>query len=210
MADVKPGENFDASKASGLNYALSSPSFNDVVSPEASAGQTGMAKPAVIKIQTFDGFTYTIDAGAKTNDDYYMKVSVQGDFAKERVAGKDEKAEDKQKLDKEFKEKTEKLEEKLKNEQKFSKWTYLVSKWTLDSVLKDRKDFLSERKDEKKDENKEEKPAAAASTNVSPVEALPPELKNLPPALPSPAAKKPAPKRESASSKPESKPDSAK
>src|SRR2546430_12704710 len=35
-------------------------------------------------------------------------------------------------LDKEFKERLAKLEEKLKQEKGFEKWTYLVSKWTVD------------------------------------------------------------------------------
>jgi len=199
LADAKPGENFEASKASGLNFALSSPSFNDVLSPEANAAQTGLDKPTTAKIQTFDGFTYTINVGSKTNDDnYIMKVSVQGEFPKERTPGKDEKPEDKQKLDKEFKDKVDKLQEKLKNEQKFEKWTYLVSKWTIDSVLKERKDFMAEKKDEKTAEIK--KPS---DTATPPIETIPPELKNLP-TPPEPAVeKKDEPKPQATEKKPD-------
>jgi hypothetical protein len=176
MADLKAGENFDASKASSLNYVLSNPSFNDVANPGASEEVTGLSKPTVIKIQTFEGFNYTIDVGAKTNEETYIKMSVAADFPKERIPGKDEKAEDKDKLDKEFKEKTEKLEQKLKNEQRFSQWTYLVSKWTLDSVLKNRKDFLSEKNEEKKENG----PGTEPSTNTT-SQPLPPELNNITP-----------------------------
>jgi len=206
MADVKPGENFEASKASSLNYALSSPSFNDVVSSNATPEQAGLAKPTMAKIQTFDGFTYTVSVGSKTNDDnYVIKIAVQGDFAKERTPGKDEKPEDKQKLDKEFKDKLDKLQEKLKNEQKFEKWNYLVSKYTIDSILKERKDFLAEKKEEKKEEKNEttNKPADAA---VPPIETIPPELKNLPTPPQPPVDKKEAPKTESSGTKPEAKP----
>ena len=41
-------------------------------------------------------------------------------------------------------------DEKLKNEKKFEKWTYTVAKWTLDNLLKERKDFLAEKKEEPK------------------------------------------------------------
>jgi hypothetical protein len=85
---------------------------------------------------------------------------VEGNFPKEREAGKDEKPEDKAKLDKEFKDKQSKLEEKLKSEKKFEKWTYLVAKWGVDPLLKDRKDLLQEKKDEKKDGGAAAKPAA--------------------------------------------------
>jgi len=180
LADAKEGENFDASKASGLNFALSSPSFNDVVSPDAKPEETGLAQPTVAKLETFEGFAYTVQIG-KTNDDaIYLKASVEGNFPKERTPGADEKPEDKEKLDKEFKEKTDKLQEKLKSEQAHAKWAYLVSKWTVDALLKERKEFMAEKK--------AETPAPAAEPaplEVPPVETIPPELKNLPvPPLP--------------------------
>ena len=172
MNDLKDGENFDASKASTLNYALSSASFNDVASPEAKPEETGLATPTVAKIQTFDGFNYTVTIGSNTNEEnIYLKVSVAGDFAKERKPGENEKPEDKEKLDKEFKDKTTKLEERLKNEQRFEKWTYLVSKYTVDALLKPRTDFFAEKKEEKKDEA-----APEAKADAPPIPTLPPEL----------------------------------
>src|SRR5256885_9285337 len=108
-----------------------------------------MNKPIAAKIETFGGFNYSVSLGTKTNEDnYYIRASVSGDFPKERTAGKDEKTEDKEKLDKEFKDKLSKLEDKLKQEKAFEKWTYLVSKWTVDPVLKERKDLLMEKKEE--------------------------------------------------------------
>ena len=172
MNDLKEGENFDASKASTLNYALSSPSFNDVASPEAKPEETGLAAPTVAEIQTFDGFNYTVTIGSNTNEEnLHLKVSVAGDFAKERKPGENEKPEDKEKLDKEFKDKTTKLEEKLKSEQRFEKWTYLVSKHTVDALLKPRTDFFAEKKEEKKDEA-----APETKADAPPIPTLPPEL----------------------------------
>jgi hypothetical protein len=193
LAEPKEGENFDHTKASSLNYALSSPSFNDVASPDLKPEQTGMAQPTVAKLETFDGFTYTVDIGGKTNDDnYFFRVNVTGNFAKERTPEKDEKPEDKAKRDKDFKDKLDKLNEKLKNEQKLSKWTYLVSKWTIDSLLKERKDFMGEKKEEKKPGTGVHA-GKTLDPNAPPIETLPPELKNLPtPPAPKPLEVKPA------------------
>jgi hypothetical protein len=172
MNDLKEGENFDNAKASTLNYALSTPSFNDVASPETKPEEAGLATPTVAKIQTFDGFNYTVTIGSNTNEEnLHLKVAVTGDFAKERKPGENEKPEDKEKLDKEFKEKATKLEEKLKNEQRLEKWTYLVSKYTVDPLLKPRTDFFAEKKEEKKDEAKPD-----AKTDAPPIPTLPPEL----------------------------------
>jgi len=76
---------------------------------------------------------------------------------KERTPGKDEKPEEKEKLDKEFKEQQAKLAEKLKQEKNFEKWTYLVSTWTLEPLLKDRSQLLVEKKPEPKPGEKPEK-----------------------------------------------------
>lgn len=181
MADLKEGENFDASKASTLNYALSSPNFNDVASPEAKPEEIGMKEPTVAKLQTFDGLDYTVTIGGNTNEEtLYLKMSVAGELPKERAAGKDEKPEDKEKLDKEFKEKNEKLQEKLKNEQRFANWTYVVSKYTVDPLLKPRTDFMADKKEEKKEGDA---PASSPEAAAPPIPTLPPEL-NAPAPVP--------------------------
>ncbi len=176
LADAVGEEKVDNSKVSGFSSALSWPSFNDVLA-DAKPADTGLDNPIVVEISTFDGFTYTLDVGNKSGEDaYHLALRVAGAFPKERTVGADEKPEDKEKLDKEFREKTEKLQEKLKNEQALEKWTYLVSKWSLDSVLKERHALLAE--------TKAEQPSPAAAT-AAPVE-TPPDLTAppLPPPVP--------------------------
>ncbi len=152
LADAKPGEQLDTGKSSGASSALSYPSFTDLAT-NSSPEVTGMNQPLVAKIETFDGFNYSAKVGHKSGEDnYYFQIAAAGDFPKERTAGKDEKPEDKEKLDKEFKEKRQKLEEKLKTDKAFDKWTYVVSKWTVDPLLKERKDLLAEKKEEPKKE----------------------------------------------------------
>jgi hypothetical protein len=158
LADAKAGESTDSSKTSGLNWLLSSPSFNDVmVDPKPEA--TGLDKPTVATLETLDGFSYTLKigkpVGGEENASHALQLSVSANLPKERTPGKDEKPEDKEKLDKEFAAKQKPLEEKLKNEKAFEKWTYIVPKFTIENLLKDRKDFLAEKKEEpKKDEAK--------------------------------------------------------
>ena len=158
LADAKPNEQLDSAKTSGLNNAMGSPNFNDVAT-SATPEQLGLDKPTVLTLDTFEDFTYSLKVGQKTNDTYAMTVAVSAQIPKERTPGKDEKPEDKDKLDKEFKEKQKKLEEKLEQDKAYDKWTYLVSSWTLDSVLKERSQLLKEepkKEEPKKDQAKSE------------------------------------------------------
>jgi hypothetical protein len=179
LADAKPDEKLDSAKTSSFSYALSSSSFSDVLPADTKPEQTGLDKPTVITLDTFDNFTYTIKVGQKTNDNLPMVVAITAQIPKERTPGKDEKAEDKARFDKEFKDKQKKLEDKLSQEQAYEKWVYLVSNWTVDSLLKDRAQLLVEKKEEPK---KDEKPAAADTSNK--------EEPTAPPAAPDPAANK--------------------
>jgi hypothetical protein len=123
---------------------FSSPSLNDValgLTPE----QSGLDKPTVIKITTFDGFDYTVNVGAKQNEDYLLTVAVTGNFPKERAAVADEKPEDKAKADKEFADNLKRLQDKLTTESAFGKWTYQVASWTVDPLLKKRGELLEEK-----------------------------------------------------------------
>ena len=172
LADAKPDEKLDSSKTSSFSYALSSPSFNDVLPGDTKPEPMGLDKPTVITLDTFDDFTYTIKLGQKTNDNVPLVVSVTAQIPKERTPGKDEKPEDKEKLDKEFKEKEKKLEDKLSQEQSYGKWIYLVSNWTVDSLLKERHQLLAEKKEEAK---KEEEPAAIEPAKAEELMAPPEE-----------------------------------
>jgi len=160
LADAKKDEVLDNGKSGTVTSALSYPSFNDLAT-NAEPASTGLDKPITATLETFDGFTYTAKVGGKSGDDnHYFQIAVAGNFPKERTPGKDEKPEDKEKLDKEFAESKKKLDEKLKADKALEKWTYVVSKWTIDPFLKERKDLIAEKKEEPKpEENTETKPA---------------------------------------------------
>ena len=183
LADAKANEQLDTGKASGVTSALSYPSFNDVAT-NAAPEQTGLDKPTVAKIETFDGLRYEVKIGKKLEDkdDHYMQVAVNGNFPKERTPGKDEKPEDKEKLDKEFKDKLAKQEEKLKNEKAFEQWVYVVPKYTLEPLLKARQELLKE--EPKKEDEKKEEPA----TSSTPPKPAPNPADSLVPKIAAPAA----------------------
>ena len=167
LADAKPTEQLDTSKTSSVGTALNSPSFTDVVTDTNSA-QFGLNKATSVNLETFDDFSYGLKVGQKTNDTYALAITISANIPAERTPGKDEKPEDKTRLDKEFKEKQKKLEEKLTQEKSCEKWVYLVSSWTLDSLLKDRGQLLVEKKEEPK---KEEKPTASTAEPLKPLDA---------------------------------------
>src|SRR6266567_3107835 len=63
LADPKPAEQLDSSKASGVANPLSSPGFTDVAS---NMKAEGLEKPTVATVDTFDNFTYSLKVGQKT------------------------------------------------------------------------------------------------------------------------------------------------
>jgi hypothetical protein len=82
LADKKEGEPVDTNKLSSVGYALSSPSFNDVLSPDSKT------EPLVTAtLETLDNFIYTVRVGNKgTNEDNYpVNVSVAATLVKERT-----------------------------------------------------------------------------------------------------------------------------
>ncbi len=159
LADAQAGEDLDKNKLYSFNSLLSSPSFNDLVlAPDLA--KLGLDQPTKATIKTAGGFTYEVKLGVADGDNYPLQVSVSADLKKQREAGKDEKPEDKAKLDKEFADKLAKQEEKLKAEQAFAKWTYTVSKWTVDALLKGRGELLAEKKAEEK------KPSGAEALGI--------------------------------------------
>lgn len=196
LANPAVGENLDKSKVSGFNYALSSPGFNDVLPTGAPGDKTGLDTPVVVKLATFDGFDYTIKVGrVDGRDNYHLTLSVAANLSASRVVAADEKPEDKERLDKEFKDKDAKLREKLQKEKALENWVFVVSKWTLDSVLKNRLDLMAS----------EKPPTEALPTtgeedhnhDIPPIELLPKEVTNIKlPPLPNQAPAAEAPKVE--------------
>ncbi len=137
LAEAKPDEKLDASKISSVTSPFGSASFNDVAVPTGG----GSSNLIVLKVETFDGFAYVAQIGQKENENYPARFSIAASLATERSPAKDEKAEDKSKLDKEFKNRQAKLSEKLAREKQFENWVYLLPAYGVDEILKPRPDL---------------------------------------------------------------------
>ena len=141
LANATAEEKPDNNKIAGVTGAFGGANFNDVLVGK-SAAESGLDQPTTVKFATFDGFVYELKFGKPLADDYPLTVAVSGGFVSSRTSGADEKPEDKERLDKEFAEQLAKLNEKLKNEQAFAGRIFLVSKWTVEALLKNRTELL--------------------------------------------------------------------
>jgi hypothetical protein len=131
LAGAKAGEALDGKRASMITNALAMPRFADV-NPAAAAGTAvaGLDKPALLAIETFDHFVYTIKISPKGPDDNYrVMVEVAADIP----AG----------------DKTGRLRDKLKQERALATWVYTVNPWILDPVMRARAQILEGYQDDK-------------------------------------------------------------
>ena len=142
------GDKPDSGKLQDVASSLTYMSLQDVA---ADAKNAGLDHQVTVRAQTFDGLTYTIRVGDKAGDDrYHVGISVSGELLKQRVPDKGESATDREKKDKEFAERLNKLEEKLAREKQLDRWTYLVSKSSVEALLRDRAQLMPDKKKEEK------------------------------------------------------------
>lgn len=145
---AKSSEQLDAAKVSAIGNPLNSFAFTDIVIGKKFT-EAGFDKPTRIELETFDELTYSLKIGAKAGEEaVHFSIAVSAKSLPPRVPGKDEKSEDKARLDKAHADKVKVQQDKLTAEKRFEKWTYLVSRWPLDPILKDRAHFLAEKKPE--------------------------------------------------------------
>ena len=144
LAGAKPGEKLDSSKLYGVTSPFSSPGFNDVLPADTRPEISGLTNATSLTVETFDGFTYAAKIGTERDGDYPLTVAVGAELPKERAAAKDEKPEDKTRLDKEFQERQKNLADKLAKEKQFEQWIYKVPSYTVDPLLKKRGQLLAE------------------------------------------------------------------
>ena len=170
LNDAAAGETLDKNKLWNLNTLLSAAGFNDLIlSPDAA--KLGLDHPTSATIKTAGGFAYELKLGQPEGENYPVQVTVSAQLPTQRTPAADEKPEDKERLDKEFKEKLAKLEQKLKAEQALGKWTFAVSKFTVEPLLKKRAELLADKK--------AEAPGGAGANGI-PSQLNPLSLPNLP------------------------------
>ncbi len=137
------GGNLAASRAVAAVNALSSMSFIDVA---IDVKAQELERPYTVVAETFDNLVYTIRiAKGKSGDDYLVNASVSGEPPANRPVEKDEKAEQKERRDKEFLEARQRMELRLAREKAQSAWTYVVAKKDVEPLLRERAELIASR-----------------------------------------------------------------
>lgn len=141
------GGELNPSAAVAATNRLGSLSFDDVA---LDAAKEAGGKPFLLVAETFDNLVYTVKLVRKgKGDEHYVSFTVKGEPPKSRVPEKGEKAEDKERRDKEFAEARKRLEERVTAERALSKWTYVIGGRELEPLLKTRGDMEAPRRDRK-------------------------------------------------------------
>jgi hypothetical protein len=152
------GQEFlDTEKASGLQFLLGNPTFNDILGKKADWEGKWNA-PITATFNTFDGFTYVVTLALKPGQapdaplaegapppekKYLLSVSVNAKLPEKREPAKDEKPEDKARLDEEFANTLATLKEKLAKEKAYEGWVYEVNDWVINTILKKKSEIVS-------------------------------------------------------------------
>lgn len=150
-------EEMNTSATNPLKNLFSYGSFEDVVSEEEAAKLRNSDQARQVIINTFDGFTYTIDMAPKRaaepkdeeatppstgDENYLLTIQVSADLPDKRSPAADEKPEDAQKKDEEFAKKQEDLKQQLAEQKKLEGRVFEVTKWSVNPVLKNRSDLV--------------------------------------------------------------------
>ncbi|HYK12474.1 MAG TPA: DUF4340 domain-containing protein, partial [Burkholderiales bacterium] len=131
----------DPGKAVAAVNALNALVFTDLatdVKPES------LDKPRTFVADTYDNLVYTLKVAPKPGSgDYYLTVNVSGEPLRARTLEANEKAADKERLDKQFEDALKKLDDRIKLEKSLGGWVYVVSAKTLEPLLKPRAELVA-------------------------------------------------------------------
>lgn len=141
------GGDLNPSAAVAAANKLGSLTFNDVATDTKAAPG---AKPLVAIAETFDNLVYTVRLVKRDKtDDYLVSFTVAGDPPQSRAPEKGEKADRKERRDKDFAESRKKLVERIAAEQALAKWTYVIARGEVEPLLRSRSDLVAPRRDRK-------------------------------------------------------------
>jgi len=129
LANAKPGEKLEVTKANAASYSLSMLELADVAPKD-----TPLEEPVLIQATTLDGLSYTIRVGRLQGDNHPVRFSSSGTLRKN-----DKDAE-----------RLKKIEERLPREKLLSDYVLLIPKSKLEDTLKKRADLLEKKDDAKK------------------------------------------------------------
>jgi hypothetical protein len=145
-------ETLNTTNASPLKSLFSYARFTDVIPAAKAAERADTANRRAAVIETFEGFTYKLTltpakpadgAATPAADEQLLTVSVTAELPKERKKEADEKPEDAKTRDEAFATRLKTLTEKLEKEKALAGRTFLVSKSTVEALLKERADLVT-------------------------------------------------------------------
>ena len=165
LADAKPGEEFDTAKAGNSGGAFGGVNFTDVATADQK-DKTGLDQPQrTATIETFDGFKYTIKVGkqvdkpadpaAGASEEYYVSVDVEATLPEKMAEpvptpedakkSEEEKKKAREEAEKRFADELAKNKGKLAKEKALMGRTYIVAKYNVEPLLKNRSDFMKDK-----------------------------------------------------------------
>lgn len=176
-------EVLNTTTATPLKDLFSYARFNDVVPAADAENRADAANRRTAVITTFEGFTYRLaitpakaaEGGAA--DDMLLTVDVGAELPTERKKGENETEEDAKAKQDAFDERLKSLTAKLEKEKSLAGRTFLVSKTTVEPLLKERSDLVTSAESAENDPTKgsvQELPGGIVTT--PPVEATTPPV----------------------------------
>ena len=78
LADQRPGEKVDPSRANAATYSLSLLDLADVAAKDASLEATGLDKPTRLNATTFGNLSYAVRVGKLEGENYFVKLESGG------------------------------------------------------------------------------------------------------------------------------------
>ena len=85
LADQRPSEKVDSSRANAATYSLSLLDLADVAPKDASPEATGLDKPIRLNATTLDGLSYMVRLGKLAGESYYVSFEQGGTLAKATI-----------------------------------------------------------------------------------------------------------------------------
>ena len=145
VGEIPLGMEADSSGISNLETQFGYAQFEDILSPEAGQGLSDSLQTQRARIETAEGFSYTVDISPKTiqgTENKILTIKVEGNFAEKRTRPSAETVEEGDSADelhaKELADKKERLAQ-----QKALEGTYFeVSPYVVENLLKTRAELL--------------------------------------------------------------------
>ncbi len=140
------GEVLDTNVTAPLKTVFAYARFDDVVPADKVAERADGGNRQTVVLETVEGFKYTIGITPvkDSTEKVLMTVNVTGEIAKERKKEEGETPEDAKTKDEAFTERVKLLNEKLEKESKLAGRTFEVAKTTVDLLLKERDQLITQ------------------------------------------------------------------